>query len=58
MATKIGEVQVKMTSNVKKSEELFAIIRAHTVDKTKEIAFKPSVDLAEKDTLKITIEKV
>ncbi len=58
MATKLGEIEATVTSNVKKSEELWAILRVNLIDKSKEIAFKPAEDLAVNDRIKITIEKI
>jgi hypothetical protein len=58
MATKLGEIQAEMTSNVKTTEDLWAILRVNLIDKSKEIAFKPAEDLAINDKIKITIEKI
>ena len=58
MATKLGEIQTTMTFNVKKNEDLWAILRVNLIDKSREIAFKPSEDLAVNDKIKITIEKI
>jgi hypothetical protein len=58
MTTKLGEVQAVMTSNVKKSEDLWTILRVNSIDKSREIAFKPAEDLAVNDKIKITIEKI
>jgi hypothetical protein len=58
MATKVGEVQVTMTANVKKNEEIWTALRFNYTDKAKEGSFKPSEDLAANDKIKITIEKI
>ena len=58
MTTKLGEVQAVMTSNVKKSEDLWTILRVNSIDKSREIAFKSAEDLAVNDKIKITIEKI
>lgn len=58
MGTKVGEVQVIMTANVKKSEELWTALRFNYTDKANEGSFKPAADLAVNDKIKITIEKI
>ena len=58
MATKIGEVQSEMTTDVKKTEELKVFLRVDWNNKMKEIKFKPSEDLKKGDKVKITVEKV
>jgi hypothetical protein len=55
---KVGEVVVSMIANVKKSEELWSVIRARYTDQMREGSFKPSEDLAVGDKIKITIEKI
>lgn len=58
MAVKLGEVEETIALNVSKDEELWVMLRAHTVDKSKEVALKPAVDLQANDKIKITIEKI
>ncbi len=58
MAGKIAEVEGKVTWNVKKTEDLWAIVRLNYTDKSKEVAFKPMEDLQVNDKIKITIEKI
>ena len=58
MPTKLGEVQLEMTSDVKKTEDLKVRLQVLYSDKAKEITFKPSEDLKKGDKVKITIEKV
>jgi hypothetical protein len=55
---KVGEVVVSMIANVKKSEELWSVVRARYTDQMREGSFKPSEDLAVGDKIKITIEKI
>ena len=58
MATKIGEVQTEIIADVKKTEDLKAILRiymgAEVTDKTE---IKPAEDLKKGDKVKIIIEK-
>jgi hypothetical protein len=58
MEVKLGEVQVTMTWNVKKTEDLWAVLRVNYTDKSKEVAFKPSEDLQVNDQIRIIIEKI
>ena len=58
MAVKIGEVQLEMTSDVKKTEDLKVRLQVSYSDKTRAITFKPSEDLKKGDKVKITVEKV
>ena len=58
MAVKIGEVQLEMTSDVKKTEDLKVRLQVLYSDKAKEITFKPSEDLKNGDKVKITVEKI
>jgi len=58
MAVKIGEVQAKLSADVKKTEDLAVQLKVSWSDKLETIKFKPSQDLKKGDTLKITIEKV
>jgi len=58
MPVKIGEVQSEMTADVKKTEDLKALLRVSWSDKMKEVSFKPSVDLKKGDKVKITVEKI
>lgn len=58
MAVKIGEVQAKLSADVKKTDDLGVHLRISFSDKLEGAKFKPSQDLKKGDTLKITIEKV
>ena len=58
MPTKLGEVQSKMSADVKKTENLKVRLQVNWSDKTKEVTFNPSEDLKKGDKVKITIEKV
>ncbi len=58
MPTKIGEVQAKMSADVKKTDELSVSLKVSYSDKLETAKFKPSEDLKKGDTVKITIEKV
>jgi len=58
MAVKIGEVQAKLSADVKKTDDLGVHLKVSWSDKLETIKFKPSQDLKKGDTLKITIEKV
>jgi len=57
MAVKLGEVQAKMSADVKKTDELTVHLRVSYSDKLETVRFKPSEDLKKGDTVKITIEK-
>ncbi len=58
MPTKIGEVQSKMSADVKKTDELSVSLKVSYSDKLEIVKFKPSEDLKKGDKVKITIEKV
>lgn len=58
MPTKLGEVQAKMSADVKKTDELSVSLKVSYSDKLETVKFKPSEDLKKGDTVKITIEKV
>ena len=58
MAVKIGEVQAKLSADVKKTDDLGVQLRVSYSDKLERAKFKPAQDLKKGDTLKITIEKV
>jgi len=58
MAVKIGEVQAKLSADVKKTEDLGVHLRVSYSDKLEGAKFKPVHNLKKGDTLKITIEKV
>ena len=58
MAVKVGEVQAKLSADIKKTEDLGVHLRVSWSDKLGEAKFKPAQDLKKGDTLKITIEKV
>jgi len=56
--TKLGEVQSKMSADVKKTDELSVGLKANYSDKLETVTFKSSEDLKKGDKVKITIEKV
>ena len=58
MAVKIGEVQAKMSANVKKTDELNVGLKVSYSEKLETAKIKPSEDLKKGDIVKITIEKV
>ena len=58
MAVKIGEVQAKLSADVKKTDDLGVHLRISYSDKLEGAKFKPAQDLKKGDTLKITVEKV
>ena len=58
MAVKIGEVQAKMSADVKKTDELNVGLKVSYSEKLETAKIKPSEDLKKGDTVKITIEKV
>jgi len=58
MAVKIGEVQAKLSADVKKTDDLGVYLRVSYSDKLQTVRFKPAQDLKKGDALKITIEKV
>jgi len=58
MPTKLGEVQAKMSADVKKTDELSVSLKVSWSDKLETVKFKPSEDLKKGDKVKITIEKV
>jgi hypothetical protein len=58
MPTKLGEVQAKMSADVKKTEDMTVSLKVSWSDKLETVKFKPSEDLKKGDNVKITIEKV
>ena len=58
MSVKIGEVQTKVSSDVKKTDEVNVDLKVSFSSKLETVKFKPSEDLKKGDTVKITIEKV
>ena len=58
MAIKIGEVTVEVTADIKKTEDMKALLRVGFSDKSKEVTFKSSEDLKKGDKVKITVEKI
>lgn len=58
MAVKLGEVEAKMSADVKKTDELGVHLRVSYSDKLETVKFKPSEDLKKGDKVRITIEKV
>jgi hypothetical protein len=58
MAVKLGEVETKMSADVKKTDELKVCLKCGLCKKVGAVKFKPSEDLKKGDKLKITIEKL
>jgi ribosomal 50S subunit-recycling heat shock protein len=58
MSVKIGEVQTKVSADVKKTDEVDVTLRASYSAKLETVKFKLSEDLKKGDTVKITVEKV
>ena len=58
MSVKLGEVQAKISADVKKTDELSVSLKVSYSDKLETVKFKSSEDLKKGDTVKITIEKV
>ena len=57
MATKLGEVQTKMSGDVKKTDDLSVSLKVSYSEKLEAVKFKPSADLKKGDKVKITIER-
>ena len=53
MPTKLGEVQSKMSADVKKTDELSVSLKVSYSDKLETVKFKPSEDLKKGDKVKI-----
>ena len=58
MKVKLGEVQSKMSADVRKEDELIVRLGVRGLNMLEIVSFKPSEDLKRGDTVKITIEKV
>ena len=58
MATKLGEVQTTMATSIQKDQDMRALLRVNWTDKSREVSFKPLVDLGINDKIKITVEKI
>jgi ribosomal 50S subunit-recycling heat shock protein len=58
MSVKIGEVQSKVSADVKKTDDVEVNLKVSYSSKLETVKFKPSEDLKKGDTVKITIEKV
>jgi ribosomal 50S subunit-recycling heat shock protein len=58
MSVKIGEVQTKVSADVKKTDDMEVNLKVSYSSKIETVKFKPSEDLKKGDTVKITIEKV
>ena len=58
MSVKIGEVQSKLSADVKKTDDVSVDLKVSYSGKIDIVKFKPSEDLKKGDTVKITIEKV
>jgi ribosomal 50S subunit-recycling heat shock protein len=60
MAVKLGEVETKMSADIKKTDELRVRLRGKlcSCNKVETVKFKPSEDLKKGDKVRITIEKL
>jgi len=58
MSVKVGEVQTKVSADVKKTDEVDVDLKVSYSSKLEKVKFKPSEDLKKGDTIRITIEKV
>jgi copper(I)-binding protein len=58
MSVKIGEVQTKVSGDIKKTDEVNVDLKVSYSGKIEIVKFKTSEDLKKGDTVKITIEKV
>ena len=59
MSVKLGEVQAKISADVKKTDELRVSLKVgYSSDRLETVKFNSSEDLRKGDTVKITIEKV
>jgi ribosomal 50S subunit-recycling heat shock protein len=58
MSVKIGEIQSKVSADVKKTDDVEVNLKVSYSSKLETVKFKPSEDLKKGDTVKITIEKV
>lgn len=58
MTVKLGEIQSRMSTAVKKEDELIVRLGVRGLDMLEIVSFKPSEDLKRGDKVKITIEKV
>lgn len=58
MTVKLGEIQSRMSTAVKKEDELIVRLGGRGLDMLEIVSFKPSEDLKRGDKVKITIEKV
>ena len=58
MAVKLGEIGARMSTDLKKTDEVKVRLKVGWSNKLEAVRFKPSEDLKKSDKLKITIEKV
>jgi ribosomal 50S subunit-recycling heat shock protein len=58
MSVKIGEIQSKVSADVKKTDDVEVNLKVSYSSKLETVKFKPSEDLKKGDTVKITIEKI
>ena len=58
MAVKLGEVDSKMSSDVRKEDELIVRLGVRGLNMLEIVSFKPSENLKRGDRVRITIEKV
>jgi len=58
MTVKLGEVQSKMSADVRKEDELIVRLGVRGLNMLEIVSFKPSEDVKRGDRVKITIKKV
>lgn len=58
MTVKVGEVQVKMSGDVKKTDNVGIELRVSWLPKAEFVKFKLSEDLKTGDVVKVTLEKI
>jgi ribosomal 50S subunit-recycling heat shock protein len=58
MAVKLGEVDSKMSADVRKEDELIVRLGVRGLNMLEIVSFKPSENLKRGDRVRITIEKV
>lgn len=58
MAVKIGQVQLELTADIKKTEDVKVLLEVASSGRAKAMTFNSSEDLKKGDKIKITAEKV
>ena len=58
MAVKLGEVDSKMSADVRKEDELIVRLGVRGLNMLEIVSFKPTENLKRGDRVRITIEKV